>query len=233
MTKDTRTYITLHDGMPENGKIRPLSDKAFRTIINLWCWCSRERNDGNFTEAAFKTFGTPKARAELIEAGLIERTENGFYAHDYLEHQRSRAQIEELSRVRSEAGKKGGRPAKQKQDETKMVSKTQASETHSQSQIQKSKTDDDDQSSRSNSRALSTGGDDPVSNSLYAKIVAVCAEHGVTLHPLVVPDVIEFIEQRRGPRAKAIQAVDRYFPDAIARSWPEVEQFIHTKGLAS
>ena len=64
-------------------------------------------------------------------------------------------------------------------------------------------------------------------------LVAVCAEHGVTLHPLVVPDVIEFIEQRRGPRAKAIQAVDRYFPDAIARSWPEVEQFIHTKGLAS
>lgn len=233
MTKDTRTYITLHDGMPQNRKIRPLSDKAFRTIIELWCWCAQERNDGAMDEAAFKTFGTPKARAELIERGLIERVGEAYQAHDYLEHQRSRAQIEELSRVRSEAGRKGGRPAKPKHSETKEVSKSEAKKTQRSESDTDTDEDDDDQSSRGNSRAVIHSGDDPVSNSLVSKVVDVVGRHGITIHPLVVPDLIEFIEQRRGPGARPIQAVDRYFPNAINASWPEVEQFIHQKGLAS
>lgn len=134
--KDSRTYITLHDGMPENKKIRPLTDKAFRTIIELWCWCSRERNDGKIDARALKTFGTPRARSELISLGLIEELDDGYLVHDYLEHQRSRAQIEELSRIRSEVGKRGGRPAKPKQDETKLDSKSEAKITHRHRQIQ-------------------------------------------------------------------------------------------------
>lgn len=70
-------------------------------------------------------------------------------------------------------------------------------------------------------------------NSLYAKIITTVSEMGITLHPLVVADVIDFIDQRRGPKAQPIQAPERYYPGAIRSSWAEVQQFIHQKGLAS
>lgn len=110
MPRDARTYITVADGMPDNRKIRVLSDKAFRTVVELWCWCSRELNDGRFDRDAFATFGTPAARKELIARGLVDDLGDGNYqAHDYLEHQRSREQIEALRRTRAEAGRKGGK----------------------------------------------------------------------------------------------------------------------------
>lgn len=109
MPRDARSYITVHDGMPEHPKIKPLSDKAFRTLHEVWSWCSRNRTDGDIVPAMWKTFGTPRARAELIEVGLIEQTLEGFYAHDYLKHQRSKAEIEELTAKRARAGSAGGR----------------------------------------------------------------------------------------------------------------------------
>lgn len=109
MPRDPRTYITLHDGMPDNRKIRALSDKGFRTLVELWCWCSREKNDGAFDQDSWGTFGNTKARTELIAKGLVEITSDGFAAHDYLEHQRSRAEIEELTAKRAKAGSAGGR----------------------------------------------------------------------------------------------------------------------------
>lgn len=230
--KDTRTYITVHDRMPENRKIRPLSDKAFRTLFELWCWCSQERNDGKIEARALKTFGTPRARSELISAGLIEPTgdEDGSYqVHDYLEHQRSRAQIEELSQKRAEAGKRGGRPAKAKQPETKLVSKTEAKKTH----LHLQQIDDLNPSSQRSLRSDTPPEDEPVDNSLFGIIIGTAAEAGITLHPLVVPDVIAFIDSRRGPRAKPVEVPTRYYPGVMRRSWAEVEQFIHDRGLAS
>jgi hypothetical protein len=233
MTKDQRTYITLHDGMPENGKIRPLSDKAFRTLIEIWCWCSRERNDGNFTEKAFRTFGTPRARAELIDAGEIEPTPTGFRAHDFLSHQRSRAEIEALSAIRSEAGKKGGRPAKRKLDETNLLSKPLAKKTHSHSHSQKTEDKNLTSLPESGSEELSPGQDDPVSNPVFESVVEAVAAGGIRLNPIVVPTVIAFIESRRGPRAAPVRVPARYYAQAIRSAWPEVQQFIYQEGLAS
>ena len=47
MPADRRTYITVHDGMPEHPKVDALSDKAFRALVGLWCWCSRNLTDGD------------------------------------------------------------------------------------------------------------------------------------------------------------------------------------------
>lgn len=109
MARDDRTYITVHDGMPEHPKVEALSDRAFRVLVDLWCWCSRQLNDGVIPEAVWlKRTGTPKVRKELL-AALVDVVDGQYVMHDYLEHQRSRAQVEALKAKRAEAGRKGGR----------------------------------------------------------------------------------------------------------------------------
>ena len=134
MPSDPRTYITVHDGMPEHPKVEGLSDGAFRLLVTCWCWCSRNLTDGFIASASWDKRGTPKARRELIEAGLIERTEGGVQMHDYLEHQRSAEQVADLRNKRAEAGSKGGKTkanrlalAKQmlKQNASKPVAETE------------------------------------------------------------------------------------------------------------
>jgi hypothetical protein len=61
-------WIKVHDQMPEHPKIGGLSDRAFRLLIETWCWCKRQRNDGRFPLAAWQRMGTARTRAEL-EAG--------------------------------------------------------------------------------------------------------------------------------------------------------------------
>lgn len=106
---DSRTYIRLHDGITDHPKIDPLSDKAFRTHIDLLCWCSRHLTDGYVPDATWRKRGTPKVRGELLAAGLAESTDGGVRMHDYLEHQRSAAEVATLRKARQEAGKRGGK----------------------------------------------------------------------------------------------------------------------------
>ena len=109
MPRDKRTYITVHDGMPENAKIEALSDKAFRCLITLWCWCSRNESDGKVREDVWLKRTTAKVRAELLVEMAEPLKEGGFYMHDYLEHQRSKAEIAALRAKRAKAGSLGGK----------------------------------------------------------------------------------------------------------------------------
>lgn len=98
MTEDVRTYIRVHDGMPDHPKVDALSDRAFRLLVETWCWCSRHLTDGNVPHGTWQRRGTPKARRELVDAGLVEDLGvDGVRMHDYLQHQRSKAQVEEIS----------------------------------------------------------------------------------------------------------------------------------------
>ena len=109
MSRDKRIYITVANDMPENGKIEALSDKGFRCLVTLWCWCSRNETDGKVPEAVWLKRTTPKARTELL-VEMVEPIKGGeFYMHDYLEHQRSKAEIEALRIKRSNAGSLGGK----------------------------------------------------------------------------------------------------------------------------
>ena len=101
---DTRTYIKVHDGMPDHPKVDGLSDRAFRLLVESWCWCSRHLTDGKMPAATWRKRGTPKARKELIAAGLVRETADGVDMHDYLQHQRS---AEEVQQIRDAKGKGG------------------------------------------------------------------------------------------------------------------------------
>lgn len=104
---DQRTYIRVHDGMPDHPKVYGLSDKAFRLLVETWCWCSRHLTDGAMPESVWNKRGNPKSRKELIAAGLAEVTDGGVVMHDYLEHQRSAAEVAELVAARSKSGSFG------------------------------------------------------------------------------------------------------------------------------
>jgi hypothetical protein len=106
---DDRTYIRLHDGMPDHPKIEGLSDRAFRLLIDTWCWCSRHLTDGKVPAKVWTKRGTPASRRELTEAGLAEQVGDTILMHDYLEHQRSADEVAEMRAKRAEAGRKGGK----------------------------------------------------------------------------------------------------------------------------
>lgn len=105
---DPRSFIKIHDNIEENPKVEALSDKAFRHLIGLWCYCSRNWTDGKVSGATMRRKTTPATLRNLIDAGLVERDGDDYQMHDYLEHQRSRAAMEELSAARAAAGKRGG-----------------------------------------------------------------------------------------------------------------------------
>ena len=139
MPRDGRTYITLHDGMPEHPKVEALSDAAFRVLVDLWCWCSRNLTDGEVPTAVWTKRAPKRIQRELLTAPgshkpCVEATDDGVRMHDFLEHQRSAAQIDELKQKRSEAGKQGGKAkasatanarAKRKQPRSKDVAETE------------------------------------------------------------------------------------------------------------
>ena len=110
MPKDKRPFIMVTDTMPEHPKVEALSDSAFRLLVETWCYCSRQLNDGRLTEVAWSRRGTVKARRELEAEGLVEDAGDGYVqVHDWAEHQRTAAQVAELSEKRASAGAAGGK----------------------------------------------------------------------------------------------------------------------------
>lgn len=105
--KDPRPYVTMHDGMPEHPKVVVLSDKAFRHWVTLICWSNRNRTDGRVPTVLARTQGA-RVTAELTSVGLLEESGSDYCLHDYLHHQRSADEIEELRSKRQAAGRAGG-----------------------------------------------------------------------------------------------------------------------------
>jgi hypothetical protein len=87
-------YIAVANTMPRHPKIECLSDKAFRLVVESWCYCSEQMTDGRIDGKKWTRMGTAKARQELVEAGLVDPLPGGDVAmHDYLTWQWSRAEI--------------------------------------------------------------------------------------------------------------------------------------------
>jgi hypothetical protein len=113
MATDRRTYVKIADSMPDHPKVVRLSDSAFRLWVEAICYCSRHLTDGVISPAALRKVGPPKAARELAEAGLLEVHGPDWLVHDYLQHQRSAAEVAAAVEQRREAGQRGGL-AKQK-----------------------------------------------------------------------------------------------------------------------
>jgi len=96
MAKKSRTFVKILDEFPDHPKVVGLSDPAFRAYIEALCYCSRYLTDGAIPEPAARRFAAPKAISELVGAGLLDRHSGAVHIHDYLDHQTSRARVEQL-----------------------------------------------------------------------------------------------------------------------------------------
>jgi hypothetical protein len=89
------TWIKLDDTLPNNPKILPLGDKAFRLYIEGLCYANQYLTDGFLAEAVVDRLDPELANTELVEAGLWKKANGGFQIHDYTKHQSSRQDVQE------------------------------------------------------------------------------------------------------------------------------------------
>lgn len=110
--KDSRLYARFSLDFPDSPKIAPLSDGAFRALVEMTCYSRRMLTDGFLDERIISKLWKPKVVSELTQndpkrPSLIV-VEGGFQIHDFAEHQQTKADIE----AKREAGSLGGIAAK-------------------------------------------------------------------------------------------------------------------------
>ena len=89
------TWIKIDDTLPNNPKILPLSDGAFRLYIEALCYCNQYLTDGFLTDAVLSRLDPHGNRKELVDACLWIECLDGMQINDYTEHQTSKADVEE------------------------------------------------------------------------------------------------------------------------------------------
>lgn len=102
------TYIRLDDSWIDHPKVAGLSDSAKVLYIAGLSYASRHTTDGALAGKVWRTIGgTARTVQELVNGGLWEAADDGFAIHDYLKHQRSKAEIEADREKARERWKKG------------------------------------------------------------------------------------------------------------------------------
>lgn len=103
-------YTGLDNNYGEAPKNWALSDKAFRLQTCAIIYANTNRTDGAILKSKVPTL-IPRFRQaavdELVKAGHWVDTGDTYTIHDFLDHNASRAEIEDLSAHRATAGRKG------------------------------------------------------------------------------------------------------------------------------
>lgn len=90
-------WVKLDDRFPSHRKIALLSDRAFRLHISAICWCSENLTDGRITDRELALVahirGLKATAKQLEDAGLWDRTDDGWAIHDFLDYNPSREQV--------------------------------------------------------------------------------------------------------------------------------------------
>ncbi|MFJ3037760.1 hypothetical protein [Streptomyces tendae] len=90
-------WVKLDDRFPSHRKVALLSDRAFRLHVSAICWCSENLTDGRIADRELplvaKIRGVKATAQALADAGLWDRTDDGWEIHDYLDFNPSREQV--------------------------------------------------------------------------------------------------------------------------------------------
>lgn len=115
--KDERLYGKFTLDFPEHPKIKPLSDAAFRALVEMTLWSRQQMTDGFVSkrlaiakwglESCLELLANDPSNPSLIEV------ENGYLIHDFAAHQTTKADLSSLSEKRKAAGSKGGKASAQ------------------------------------------------------------------------------------------------------------------------
>lgn len=109
---DSRTYVRVTVDFDENPKIEQVGEEAAWLYICGLCYAGRNLTDGRIpkTKVTKLVSGRVAARVEaLLAVGLWVEYSDHYQIHDYLEHQRSREQIENERRSARERAAKSRR----------------------------------------------------------------------------------------------------------------------------
>jgi len=105
--KDRRLYARFDIGFDEHDKIFPLSDAAFRALVEATLYARRQLTDGFLAERlAVKRWGVEvldELSSNDPEKPSLVRVDGGWQIHDFAEHQTTNADIE----AKRSAGRKG------------------------------------------------------------------------------------------------------------------------------
>ena len=105
--KDRRLYARFDIGFDEHDKIFPLSDAAFRALVEATLYARRQLTDGFLAERlAVKRWGAEvldELSSNDPEKPSLVRVDGGWQIHDFAEHQTTNADIE----AKRSAGRKG------------------------------------------------------------------------------------------------------------------------------
>lgn len=122
--KDKRTYVKVHDGLPDHPKIIEAGGEAGWLYICGLAYASRQLTDGVIPKRLVRRLtdgSNPEANASaLVRVGLWHDGEHdcpkcpqtgpdAYVIHDYLDHQRSAAEVADLRTKRAAAGQRGGK----------------------------------------------------------------------------------------------------------------------------
>ncbi|MCC7089532.1 MAG: hypothetical protein IT295_10280 [Dehalococcoidia bacterium] len=104
------SYVQIPDTIHLDSRFLRVSEPARLAYLTSWLHASNARSDGFVAVAALAMVAATEAIAgELEQSGLWAAVPGGWTVAGYLPLNRTRAEIEALSRKRSEAGQKGGR----------------------------------------------------------------------------------------------------------------------------
>jgi hypothetical protein len=234
MTADPRTYIKLHDGMPDHPKVVGLSDAAFRAYVELLCYCSRYLTDGDVPTQVVRKIAAAKIQSELVAAGLAEESPKGMAMHDYLEHQRSAEQAAEMRQKRQVAGKKGGEAKANALALAKQTPKQTASKNVAEGERSKTVAEVERELEELPKTLASTDGRTRKPDPIWDALLEVCkikpAEITVSARGAINRAAADLRQVGASPEAIRVRAATyrrkwpnvSLTPTAIARRWSEV-----------
>lgn len=127
MPKDRRLYGSFTLDFPESHKIMPLSDSAFRCLVEATLWSRKQLTDGLLpSRYAVARWGVEVlqelATNDPSSPSLVE-VESGWLIHDFAEHQDTKEVVEARSKQNKLNGQKGGL-AKSKRTAKRVASKS-------------------------------------------------------------------------------------------------------------
>jgi hypothetical protein len=106
------TWANFDDNFADHPKVLGLSDGAFRLHVSGIVYCSRYLTDGEVPAVQVPRLMPnyqAKYAAELVARDLWDRDGESYHIHDYLQWNRSRAQVTSERARKSEAGKRGAK----------------------------------------------------------------------------------------------------------------------------
>jgi len=234
MPRDKRLYMTFPIDFPQHPKVKPLSDTAKWTFVEMNGYSRQHGLDGNIPAAAAHATWKRTALAALVASHpvkpLVMLVDDMYVIRDYAEHQLTLADIADLHEKRARAGAMGGKAKASARAKPKQNVPESESRSESESGIQTDVTElpeSSQVSDGSNSRldAVNDVVQQRARRAGIGNLAAVCDALAVTTGEPVSPLGAVLLAEAIVSKAKrVVNNVDAYIATTCRRTPAEVQQ---------